>query len=149
MSHFSSSTQPTAWQARLIFRQLALIALLALLSPYLISGLVKLWFWQAALDEVAALTGLSSALAVQFLAAATIGLQLGASCWLLSAVRGSWLAALALAAFTLAASLLAHNWWSMPAEPARSQSLASFWEHIALIGALLQLAIWRYQSEQL
>lgn len=148
MNAFSSSTQHHHNQAGWLIKLGALLALLALLSPYLISGVVKLWYWQATLDEVSDLTGLTSDFAIKLLAAATICLQLGASIWLLSALRGSWLAALALAGFTLAASLLAHNWWAMPGGPARSHSFASFWEHLALIGALIQLSIWRYQSEQ-
>ena len=52
---------------------------------------------------------------------------------------GTRWAALALAVFTLMASLLFHNFWAMPAEQAMMQQLM-FFKNMAVIGGLLVLA---------
>ncbi|MBV8470236.1 MAG: DoxX family protein [Burkholderiaceae bacterium] len=118
-------------------RKLQRLALLALLGPYLISGVLKLFDWGGAQAEVAALTGLAPGPLLMLVAAGVIVLQLGASLWLLSERRGAWLAALALAGFTLVATFLAHTWWHLPPGAERAQAFNGFWEHIALVGALV------------
>jgi len=52
---------------------------------------------------------------------------------------GTRIAALVLAIFTLAASILFHNYWGMPAEQAMVQQLM-FFKNIAVVGGLLVLA---------
>ena len=44
--------------------------------------------------------------------------------------------ALALAVFTLLASIFFHNFWAMPADQQMMQSLM-FWKNIAVVGGLL------------
>ena len=72
------------------------------------------------------------------LAAATIGLELVAS---LMVVTGHyrWLGALALAGFTVLASLLADRFWALPAAQRRPAANA-FFEHWGLAGAFLLVA---------
>lgn len=120
------------------WRLLRRLALLGLLLPYLISGVMKLLDFGGAQAEVAGLLG---AVAVAPLAAAVIVLQLGGSVLLLHGGRLAWLAGVALAAFTLAATFLAHRWWGLPPGPDRAHAFNGFWEHIALVGALLYAAL--------
>ena len=54
---------------------------------------------------------------------------------------GTRLAALALALFTLVASLLFHNYWALPANQQFMQQLL-FFKNIAVVGGLLTLAAW-------
>ncbi|CAM4191143.1 DoxX family membrane protein [Roseateles saccharophilus] len=128
-------------------RTLQRAALLALLGPYLISGVVKLFDWAGAQAEVGALTGLTPGPLLALVAAGVIGLQLGASAWLLSGQRGAWLAALALAGFTLAATFLAHTWWQLPPGADRAHAFNGFWEHIALVGALAFAGVISYRED--
>ncbi|SHM30600.1 DoxX family membrane protein [Rhizobacter sp. OV335] len=114
------------------------LALLSLLLPYLISGVLKLSDFAGAQAEVAGLLG---DVAKAPITAAVIALQLGGSALLLRGGRWAWLGGLALAAFTLAATFLAHRWWGLPSGPGRSQAFNGFWEHIALVGALLYAAL--------
>lgn len=54
---------------------------------------------------------------------------------------GTRWAALALAAFTLVATFMFHNYWAMPAEQQMVQQLM-FMKNIAVVGGLLILAAW-------
>lgn len=54
---------------------------------------------------------------------------------------GTRFAALALAVFTLVASLFFHNFWTLPAEQQMLQQIM-FFKNIAVIGGLLTLAAW-------
>ncbi len=110
------------------------LALLGLLLPYLISGVLKLLDFAGAQAEV---TGLLGGVAVVPITAAVIALQLGGSALLLSGGRLAWLGGVALAAFTLAATFLAHRWWPLPPGPDRVHAFNGFWEHIALVAELL------------
>lgn len=130
-----------------LVRTLQRTALFALLGPYLISGFLKLFDWAGAQAEVGVLTGLAPGPLLVLVAAAVIGLQLGASAWLLSARRGAWLAALALAGFTLAATFLAHTWWQLPPGAERAHAFNGFWEHVALVGALVFAGVIRYRED--
>jgi putative oxidoreductase len=71
------------------------------------------------------------------LAPATGVLELAAGLALLVGYKARW-AALALAAFTLLASLLFHNFWAMPAEQQMLQQLM-FLKNLAVVGGLLLL----------
>ncbi len=128
-------------------RALQRAALLALLGPYLISGVLKLTDWAGAQAEVVALTGLSPGPMLVFVAAGVILLQLGARIWLFTGWRGAWLAALALAGFTLAATFLAHTWWQFPPGAERAHALNGFWEHITLVSTLVFAGIIRYRED--
>ena len=52
---------------------------------------------------------------------------------------GTRIAALALAAFTLVATVVFHNFWAVPADMAMMQQLM-FYKNIAVVGGLLVLA---------
>jgi len=54
---------------------------------------------------------------------------------------GTRFAALALAVFTLVASIFFHNYWTLPADQQMMQQLM-FFKNIAVIGGLLTLAAW-------
>ena len=112
------------------------LALLAVLLPYLISGVLKLLDFDAARAEVGGLTGLAAPALVSALAVAVIVTQLGGSLLLLAGGRWASLGGLALAGFTLVATFLAHTWWQLPPGPERMHAFNGFWEHIALVGAL-------------
>lgn len=112
-------------------------ALRALLcSPFLVSGLVKLTDPAAAAAEVAALTGFAPAMPI---ALGVIALQLGGSAAVIAGGRLARAAALALALFTLAATVLAHGWWQKDG-PQAARDLMVFWEHMGLAAGLLLIA---------
>lgn len=110
------------------------LALLCLCAPYLQGGVLKLRDFPGAVAEVRQL-GLAPAAP---LAAATAVLQLAASALILSGWY-RWLGALALAAFTLLAALLADRFWRATGTERRHLGIA-FCEHGALAGGLLLLA---------
>lgn len=110
------------------------LALLALTSAYLQGGFNKALDFPGAVAEMAHF-GLQPA--VPF-AAAVIALEIGASALILSGF-GRWLGALALAAFTVLASVLATPFWSM-ALPERTFAANAFFEHLGLAGAFVLVA---------
>jgi len=111
------------------------LARLALASPFLISGLVKLTDFGGAMNEVAGL-GLQPAMPI---AAAIILTQLGGSAFFLSR-RTCWLGAGILAVFTVLATLLAHPFWMFEG-PERGHQTATFFEHVAIVGGLAMAAL--------
>ncbi|MBB4001321.1 DoxX family protein [Aurantimonas endophytica] len=110
------------------------LALLGLCSAYLQGGLQKAFDWPGALAEMQHF-GLEPA---PLFAACTIALELVGSMMVLAGIY-RWFGALALAAFTLVATLLANRFWEM-ASPDRFAATNAFFEHIGLIGALLLVA---------
>jgi len=118
-------------------RPLLLLGLLGLCAAYLQGGLNKLLDYPGAVAE-AAHFGLPLPQAV---AAATIGLELVASAMILTG-RGRWAGALALMAFTLAATGIANRYWELPAGMERFMMANSFYEHLGLAGAFLLVALW-------
>lgn len=104
------------------------VARLALASPFLGSGFVKLLDFPGAVEEVAGL-GLRPAAPV---AAAVILTQLGGSLLFLTR-RFCWLGAGILAGFTVVATLLAHPFWTFEG-PDRGHQTATFFEHLAIVG---------------
>ncbi|MDQ2081684.1 DoxX family protein [Xanthobacteraceae bacterium Astr-EGSB] len=111
------------------------LARLALASPFLISGVVKLVDFSGATAEVAGL-GLRPAAAI---AAAVVATQIGGSLLFISR-RFSWLGAGILAVFTVWATLLAHPFWTFAGE-ARGRQTATFFEHVAIVGGLAMAAL--------
>jgi putative oxidoreductase len=69
------------------------------------------------------------------LAVLTIALEIGAGLALMAGFRARW-AALALAAFTVLASVIFHNYWAMPAEQQMVQMLM-FMKNLSVTGGLL------------
>jgi transmembrane protein len=113
-----------------------LAALIAL--PFVVSGIGKLIDFGGTQAELLALSGLQP---TALWAAAVIVTQLGGSALLIFA-RGRWalLGASTLAAFTVLATVLAHDWWRKQGLD-RMRDFNVFWEHAALVGGLL-LAGW-------
>jgi len=111
-----------------------LIARLCLAAVFLYSGAAKLIFWSGGLEEFSAL-----GLPVPVLAlTATIVLQLGAG----TALAIGWCsgpAALALAAFTVAATLVGHPFWTFQGADFHRQ-LTTALEHLAIVGGLVAIA---------
>lgn len=73
----------------------------------------------------------------ELLAAGTIVLEIGAGLALLLGWKARW-AALALAVFTVLASVLFHNYWAMPADQQRMQMLM-FMKNLAVTGGMLMV----------
>jgi putative oxidoreductase len=71
----------------------------------------------------------------QVLAVGTAVLEVGAAVLLIVGWQARW-AALALAAFTLLATVLFHNYWAMPAAQQTMQQLM-FMKNLAIVGGLL------------
>ncbi len=110
------------------------IALLGLVSAYLQGGIDKLVNVPAAVGEMQHF-GLEPA---QPLAIATIAFELLASIMVLSGLW-RWLAALALAAFTLAATFIANRFWQATGVD-RFALENGFFEHLGLVGGFLLVA---------
>lgn len=110
------------------------LALLALCSAYLEGGVAKALDFGGAVAELRHFA-LEPAPA---LALATIVLELVAPLLILAG-RARWLGALALAAFTLAASLVANRFWQMSG-PERFGATNAFFEHLGLAGAFVLVA---------
>lgn len=68
-------------------------------------------------------------------AAIAIIVELGAGIALILGFKARW-AALALAIFTVAASVLFHNYWTMPADK-QFIDMLMFWKNLAITGGML------------
>lgn len=116
------------------------LALLLLCSAYLQGGIDKALDFPAAIAEM---NHFGLAPAGPF-AAAVIALEIGASTLILTG-RWRWLGALALAAFTLAASFMANRFWAAP--PGERVMLANaFFEHLGLVGGFIAVAWYDLRS---
>jgi putative oxidoreductase len=111
----------------------ALIGRLLLALMFLLAGLSKLGGLEGTAGYIAS-KGLPMA---QVLAIATVALELVAAVMLIVGWQTRW-AALALAAFTLLATVLFHNYWAMPADQQMMQELM-FMKNLAITGGLLAL----------
>jgi putative oxidoreductase len=106
--------------------------LLALI--FLLSGIGKLRGFEGTVAYIS-----SAGLPLASLAAAgSLTLEIVASVALIVGYRTRW-AALALAAFSLLAAFLFHNWWAMPPESQVVQQIL-FLKDVAIAGGLLLLA---------
>jgi putative oxidoreductase len=110
---------------------LAARVLLALM--FLLAGISKF----AGLEGTAGYIASKGLPAPQVLAIATAALEVVAAVLLIVGWQARW-AALALAVFTLVASVLFHNYWAMPAEQQMMQQLM-FMKNIAVTGGLLAI----------
>lgn len=113
----------------------ALLAKLALASPFVASGLIKLLDFGGATAEAAGL-GLSPPAVV---AAAVVATQLGGSALFLTR-RWCWLGAGTLAGFTVVATVLAHAFWAYDGAD-RARQAATFLEHLAIVGGFAAAAV--------
>ena len=110
-----------------------LVARILLALMFLLSGFGKL----AGLEGTAGYIA-SKGLPMPMVLAAGAGvLELVAGVLLVIGWQARW-AALALAAFTLVATVLFHNYWAMPAEQQMMQQLM-FLKNLAVIGGLLAI----------
>lgn len=112
------------------------LILAAICAAYIQGGLVKVLDFNGAMAEMAHF-GLQPA---ALFASLVIVLELGASALILKGFY-RWLGALALAGFTLAATLMANRFWEM-SPPERFTGMNGFFEHIGLAGALLLVALY-------
>jgi putative oxidoreductase len=112
-----------------------LLARLLMCAVYIWSGIGKALDWPGGLAEISA-AGLPLA---PILLSATILVQILGG---LSLALGFWarLGALALAGFTLVASVLFHNFWVATDPILYQHQMATFLEHIAIIGGFTALA---------
>ena len=115
----------------------AVLARLALVSPFLVSGVLKALDFSGAAVEVRGLVGLEPA---PVLAALVIATQLGGSALVIVGGRLAWVGAVLLAGFTALATLLAHSFWTKTGIEAM-HDLTTFFEHVGLIGGFLLVAI--------
>ncbi|MEO7246515.1 MAG: DoxX family protein [Rubrivivax sp.] len=108
-----------------------LVARLMLALMFIIAGFSKF----AGLEGTAGYIASKGLPMPQVLAFATATLEVVAGLALAVGFQARW-AALALALFTLLASLLFHNFWAVPAEQAMLQQLM-FMKNLAVVGGLL------------
>lgn len=111
-------------------------ALLLLCAAYIQGPLTKIFDFQGAIAEMNHF-GLSPA---PLFAIGVIVFELAMSALILIG-RWRWLAALALAAFTLAATFVALRFWEMPAGQGRMMAMNAFFEHLGLIGGFILVAL--------
>ena len=115
-------------------------------NPLALAGriLLALMFVLAGFSKIAGFAGTVGYMhskgmpAAELLAALTIVLEIGGGLALMFGFMTRW-AALALAAFTLLASLIFHNFWAVPEAQKMVQNLM-FMKNLSVIGGLLVLA---------
>ncbi|MDR3435578.1 DoxX family protein [Telmatospirillum sp.] len=110
------------------------VALLGLTAAYLQGGLVKALDFAGAVAEMNHF-GLAPAAPLALL---VIVLEIGASAMILGGLK-RWAGAVALALFTVAATLVANRYWNM-AGPERFMNANAFYEHLGLAGAFVLVA---------
>ena len=116
------------------FNAMALAGRVLLALVFLLSGIGKLRGFDGTMAYISSV-GLPLAGA---LAALALALEIVAGVALILGYRTRW-AALALAAFTLVAAFLFHNFWSMP-EQAQVMQQIMFLKNLAIAGGLLMVA---------
>lgn len=112
------------------------LCLLALCAAYIQGPISKMLDFQAALAEMTQL-GLRPP---RLMVLGTIGFELTTSAMVvLGWQRG--LAALALAGYTMLATLIALRFWEQPRGLVRTQQMDAFFEHLGLSGAFVMVAL--------
>lgn len=111
-------------------------ALLLLCAAYIQGPVTKVLDFQGALAEMTHF-GLTPA---PLFAVGVIGFELVATAMILTG-HLRWLAALALAGFTLVATFIAIRFWELPAGQGRMMAMNSFFEHLGLIGGFILVAL--------
>ena len=117
-------------------------------NPFTLIGriLIGQMFLLAGITKIGAFAGTSGYIASKGLpmpdivAALTIIVEVGAGLALILGWCTKW-AALALAIFTLIASFIFHNYWTLPEAGQIAQKLF-FMKNIAIVGGLLTIAAW-------
>lgn len=130
-----SLAMPRPIAALLDWRLTWFLARAALVSAYVLGGVVKLTDWQGAVAEQAHF-GLQPA---ALFAALTIGVELvGPALILLD--RLAWVGAGMLGVFTLLAAFVANAFWTMQGQE-RFMAMNAFFEHLGLVGGFVLVAI--------
>ncbi|AZO81928.1 MULTISPECIES: DoxX family protein [unclassified Bosea (in: a-proteobacteria)] len=111
-------------------------ALLLLCAAYIQGPVTKILDFQGALAEMSHF-GLTPA---PLFAVGVIGFELVATAMILTG-RWRWLAALALAGFTLVATFIAVRFWELPVGQGRMMAMNGFFEHLGLIGGFILVAL--------
>ncbi|NKK55342.1 DoxX family membrane protein [Rhizobium leguminosarum bv. viciae] len=111
------------------------IALLALCAAYIQGPITKIFDFGGAIAEMEHF-GLHPA---AFFAVAVITFEITASAMVVSGFL-RWAGALALAGFTLLATLIALRFWEMPFGMDRMMATNAFFEHLGLAGAFILVA---------
>lgn len=136
MTSLSMERRLAAWVHPLLTsRGLYFIALLALCSAYIQGPLTKILDFNGAVAEMNHF-GLSPA---PVFAVVVIFFELSMSALVLTG-RFRWIAALALAAFTVLATFLALRFWELPIGQERMMATNAFFEHLGLAGAFVVVA---------
>lgn len=110
-------------------------------GPLLGRILIALLFIPAGISKIAGFQGTAGYIASKGLplpevaAAGTIVVEIGVALALLVGFKARW-AALILALFTVAAAVLFHNFWAMPADQQMAQQI-NFFKNLAIAGGLL------------
>lgn len=112
-----------------------LAARLALVLVYLVSGFGHLSDFRAAVAE----QGSYGMPTPEFMAALTVAVEIAGSLLILTG-RLVWLGAGMLGVFTTLGAVFAHPFWAIQG-PARFDALASFLEHVGLVGGLILVAL--------
>lgn len=115
---------------------LSLVGRLLLAALFLPAGIAKIGGFAGTAGYIASV-GLPLP---QVAAAIAIIVEIGGGIALIAGF-GTRFAALALAVFTVVASVFFHNYWALPAEQQMMQQLM-FFKNIAVVGGLLTLAAW-------
>lgn len=111
-------------------------ALLLLCAAYIQGPLTKIIDFPGAIAEMTNF-GLMPA---PLFAVGVIVFELAMTALILTG-RWRWLAALALAGFTLAATFIAIRFWELPAGQGRMMAMNGFFEHLGLIGGFILVAL--------
>lgn len=110
---------------------------------FIISGARKVMGWQGTLGAIQSIGLPSMDVAgyplVDIVLAAVIALEIGGGLMLVTGI-GARPAALALAAFTLAAGVLFHNFWTIADAAQYTNQFNHFMKNVAIIGGLLVVA---------
>jgi uncharacterized membrane protein YphA (DoxX/SURF4 family) len=136
MTHISHTTQKPASPAVTAGRIIRFLALLALCSAYIQGPLTKIFDFEGALAEMAHFGLLPAPL----FAVGVIVFELAMSALILTGFQRR-LGALALAAFTLAATFIALRFWEMAPGMERMMAMNAFFEHLGLAGAFVYVAL--------
>jgi putative oxidoreductase len=113
---------------------LALVARVLLAWMFLVAGYGKIGGFEGTVGYIAS-KGLPLP---QLVAVGTIVLEIVAALALIVGYKARW-AALALALFTVLATLIFHNYWAMPEAQQRTQELM-FLKNLAVTGGMLMVA---------
>ena len=132
----TGADEPRFVDAILDWRLTWFLARLALVSAYVLGGIVKATDWPAAVAEQTHF-GMSPA---AFWAVLTIAVELAGPILILTG-RFVWLGAGMLGVFTLLAAFTANAFWTMPTGQERFIATNAFFEHIGLIGGFVLVAL--------